>query len=176
MRYRAFSRAYVSVATYPLNVNAHPDARPAWFTSPAGAGRPGFQADRPLANYAQELVVQAGQAPDDHAFCCRIRRQDPRQIANHSGVQHPAGTTGEVIRPEPDDGHPQAIRSHPERHDDQAQPRLDAVTNPFGAFREGRRPKPHHERHVARSGQGSAGPQAVASAARPDRCDQELVE
>ncbi len=161
-------------ATQPLNVNWHVQNGPQIpFTSPAGAGMPGFQAGLPRANYSQELVVRAGQAPDDHAFY-RIRRPNPTPNANHSGVRHPAGMTGAVARAEPDDGHRQVIRSRQACRDGRAPPRQVAATDRSGAFREGQRPLSHHGPPAARSVQGLADLPAVASAARPDRCDRAL--
>src|SRR5689334_13165044 len=143
-------------------------------TWPAGAGKLEFQADRPRANYAQELVVRAGQAPDDHAFS-RIRRPNP--AANHPSARRPAGMMGAVIRAAPADGPRQTmpmIRCRPERRGAPAPPRQAAATDPFGAFREDQRLR--HERPEARSDQGSASLQAAALAARLEPCGRESAE
>src|SRR5262245_22168232 len=103
-RHTAFSHPYMPRCNATSKCElARPKGGPAWFTSPAGAGMRGFRAGRPRANYSQELVVRAGQGPDDHAFY-RIRRPNPTPIANHHVVRHPAGLTGAVVRAEPDDG------------------------------------------------------------------------
>ena len=145
-------------------------------TWPAGAGMPESQVDLPRANYAQELVVRADQAPGDPAFY-RIRRPIP--AANHLGVRYPAGMTGAVIRVAPDDGHPGdghplVIRCRSECRGDPAPPRQAAATDPFGAFRDGQLPR--HERRAARSDQGSASLQAAAWAARLGWRDRGSVE
>src|SRR5262249_407048 len=112
----------------------------------------------------------------DHAFCCHILTLNPPASANYLAVRHPAEMTVVAIRSAAGDAHPQLIRSRPACRDDPAPPRPAAATTPSDASREGQPPKLPRERPAPRSGQGSAGPRAVAWAARPGSCARALAE